>query len=100
MNGTLEEALDRLASAGYIDDFRATSGGLLARIAGTVHQPETLVIEDTVRFEGDSDPDEQVIIFALRSEEDGTRGTYTVVYGPKMEMMDARVVERLRTKTR
>jgi hypothetical protein len=95
---SLREALDRLAAAGYRDDFRATSSGLGARLAGTVFSPESMVIEEFVRFEGESDPGEEAIVFALRSEADGTRGTYTVAYGPGMDLLDVGIVERLRTK--
>lgn len=100
MTETLTDALDRFAAAGYRDDFRATSRGLRARLAGTVHLPETMIIEDLVRFEGETDPNEEAVVFALRSEKDGTRGTYTVAYGPGMDLDDIRIVERLQMKKR
>ena len=51
---TLLEALERLTTAGYRDDFRAELNGLRARLAGNLHRPESLIIEEFVRFEGET----------------------------------------------
>jgi hypothetical protein len=92
---TLTQALERLEAAGYREDFRAEEGGLRAMGSGCLHQPESLRIEEVVRFEGASDPDDQAILFALRCEEHGTRGTYVVTYGPSVDPLDAEMVRRL-----
>lgn len=94
---TLSEALERLAAAGYRDDYRAEPEGLRARFTGKLHRPESLVIEQSVRFEGESDPSEEAVVFVLRSETDGTKGTYTVAYGPGMDLGDVAMVGRLKT---
>ena len=61
---TLAQAVERLARAGYCEAFRAESGRLRAVGKGSVHDPESLVIEEIVRFEGASDPDDQAVVFA------------------------------------
>ena len=95
---TLSEALDRLVALGYTDDFCAEPDGLRARLGGTLHGPESMVIEEFVRFEGETDPSEEAIVFAIRSEKSGVKGTYTVAYGPGMDALDAEMVTRLKTK--
>ena len=94
---TLSEALRRLSVAGYADDFRAESGGLRSRSRQTVHPPEAFRVDEIVRFEGESDPDEESAVFALTLPAEGTRGTYTVTYGPMMDPLDAEMVGRFRT---
>ncbi len=91
----LSEALERLTSAGYNHDFRATSEGLRALGTGHVYDPESLIIDEVVRFEGITDPADESILFALRSDADGLRGTYAVAYGPAMEPLDVKMVRRL-----
>ncbi len=93
---TLSEAIDRLTALGYKDDFWAQSDGLRARLARTVHDPDSIIIEECVRFEGETDPSEEAILFALRCEKSGTKGTYTVAYGPGMDSLDAEMVARLK----
>ena len=94
---TVAEALRRLTSAGYPDDYRAETRGLQSRLNGTVHSPDLFRVDEVVRFEGDSDPSDESAVFALTSEADGTKGTYTVAYGPMMDALDAVMVRLLRT---
>ena len=42
-----------------------------------------MTVERVLRFEGQSDPDDEVILFAL-SEPDGRKGLYSTQYGPSM----------------
>jgi hypothetical protein len=81
---TLSEAIAALEAAGFRDAFRAEAGGLRALGAGRSFPPESLVVEDVRRFEGESDPDDMAILFALRSEAGDVRGTFTAEYGPKL----------------
>lgn len=63
---TLVEAMKRLRSSGYTHDFIASDDGNLAcRACGTTQAPEHIEIRETVRFEGDSNPDDEAILFAL-----------------------------------
>lgn len=96
LSETVSEALNRLSGAGYGDDYRTEADGLLAVVAGCLHTPEGLVIDEVVRFEGASDPDDEAIVFALRCRTHGTRGTYATSYGPNMSAVDAEMVRRLR----
>ena len=70
----LAQAVERLTVAGYCEDFRAESGRLRAVGNGSLHEPESLVIEEIVRFEGASDPEDQAVLFALRSAAPGVGG--------------------------
>jgi hypothetical protein len=92
---TLSEVLRRLADAGYTEDYRAEAQGLKGRSNGTVHPPDRFVVDEIVRFEGDSDPSDESAVFALTSAADGTRGTFTVAYGPMMDALDADIVRLL-----
>jgi hypothetical protein len=87
--------IDGLTKAGYPDTFRGESGGLRAVRAGHIHRPEDLVVESMYRFEGDSDPDDAVLVLALGCPADGCRGTYTVPYGTSMSALDGDLVERI-----
>jgi hypothetical protein len=91
----LAHAVERLTRAGYRDDFRAERGGLRAVRAGQLFEPEALVVEQVERFEGESDPGDEVVVFALSSESSGTRGTYVVTYGTYIDPIDAEMVRRL-----
>lgn len=85
----------RLSAAGYSDDFRAEAGGLRAVNAGCVHAPELMRVDEVIRFEGTSDPDDEAIVFALRCEPHGVKGTYAAPYGADVPGCDAEMLLRL-----
>ncbi len=97
---TLSQAVDRLTAHGYTDDFRAEPDGMWALVAGILYPPESLVVEEVARFEGISDPADEAIVLALHCREDGTKGTYTVPFGPGMGALDAEMMHRLRDMTK
>jgi hypothetical protein len=95
---TMQEAIERLEKRGFEIAFRALPGGELgARLEGAdeVRYPaETMRVDEIVRFEGRSDPDDEAVLFALRSP-DEVRGTFAAAYGPHMEAETVAVVEKL-----
>lgn len=91
---TEAEAIRRLESAGYVDEYLADAAGLKSHASGAAWVPESFRVDEMVRFEGESDPADESAVFALRAP-DGTKGTYTVGFGPLMDPLDAAVVRRL-----
>ena len=92
----LAHAVERLTRAGYRDDFRAERSGLRAVKEGQVYAPETMIVDEVVRFEGESDPGDEVVLYALRAGASGVRGTYVVTYGTYVAPNDAEMSKRLR----
>ncbi len=92
---TLSEAIARLEGLGFRDSFEAVDGQLRALGAARVFPPEALVVEAVVRFEGDSDPGEQAILFALRSPSGDVRGTFVAGYGVLTDPASAEIVRGL-----
>ena len=92
---TLVEAMERLRSIGYVNDFSATSGGhLRCEVCRSNHDAATISIIETVRFEGDSNPDDESILLALECE-CGALGQYTAAFGPDTPAEDALVLHSL-----
>jgi len=92
---SIAEALQRLAEAGYVDEYRAEAQGLRSRATGILLSPGAFLVDEIVRFEGDSDPSDESAVFALTSTADGAKGTYTVAFGTLMDGLDADVVRHL-----
>jgi hypothetical protein len=92
---TLAEAVERLRRAGFDDSFRPEGHALRALTADRRFQPEDLVVEDIVRFEGVSDPDDEAILFALRTRSGDVRGTWATSYGPSLPSDEAELLREL-----
>jgi hypothetical protein len=95
---SMADALKRLSALGFRHSLRAKDGKLCDRATGVAHAPETLTIAETLRFEGESDPDEQAILFAVRGPDGLPFGIYSSAFGPAMAAEDVAVVRRLGAK--
>lgn len=94
---TLSQAVDRLESRGYRKSFRAIAHGMLELPDGPKFEPESLVVDEVVRFEGVSDPEDEAVLFALRSADgqQDVRGTFVASYGVQGDPLCALAIQRL-----
>ena len=97
---TLREALARLEARGYDAEFFVRNGHFICAGCGEELDPRQIVIEDVVRFEGESDPDEEMAVYAIACGPCGRKGTYTVGFGPEMSPEDADIVVKLNDRRR
>lgn len=77
---TLSEAVNQLTSDGYKEDFQAGADHFIANYSKRIYMPFELRIIAHFRFEGDTDPDDSSIVFAIQTL-DGTKGTLVMSYG-------------------
>jgi hypothetical protein len=88
-----------LRASGYAADLWATDDGRLrCGRCGAVHDPAVLEIAQVHRFEGDSDPGEEAILFAIDAPPGCHRGIYSAAYGPEMPPSDVAIVRELRVR--
>lgn len=71
---------NRLNREGYTADFKVTNGRLCVMSTNKEYGPEEVQIVDFYRFEGESNPDDMSILYALETN-DGVRGTISNSYG-------------------
>ena len=95
---TLGAAIARLERAGYADALRASADGFLEVRTGRIHPPETLIVDEIVRFEGESDPADEAVLFALRSRDQRMRATFVATYGPSADPISGPLIKRLDTE--
>ena len=92
---TLGAAVTSLRALGYTSDFSASDEGrIVCDECGTTLDPAGMAIDHTVRFEGDSNPDDESIVLGI-SCSCGCRGVYTAGYGTSAPRADALVLRAL-----
>ena len=92
---TMLEAVARLQAAGYRLEFTALPGGRLrCGGCGEIIDASSLTVEETVRFEGDSNPDDEAILVALTMP-CGCQGLYGAAFGPSTPPDDVEVLHAL-----
>ncbi|WP_203293996.1 phosphoribosylpyrophosphate synthetase [Luteirhabdus pelagi] len=77
---TLSEAVDFFTENGYEEDFEAEDDKIIGNFSRKEYQPLDLLIIDYYRFEGATDPDDEVAVFAIKAK-DGSKGTLVMTYG-------------------
>jgi nucleotide-binding universal stress UspA family protein len=78
--GSLMDALTDLKSRGYSFDFKKEFSSLYCQELNLWIEPEKFNVDEYYRFEEDSDPDENSIVYAISSI-DGVRGVLVDAYG-------------------
>jgi hypothetical protein len=92
------EAVDRLRALGYGVDLRAAPGGhLVCPACETTFDAAAVEIDETVRFEGASNPADESILVAVTLP-CGHRGLYSAAYGAATPEVDVEALQALATR--
>ena len=78
--GTLAIVVEQLQHRGYTASFAASAAGLRVLGSDRTLPAGALTIRGYRRFEGESDPDDLAVVYAIEST-DGTRGTLVDAFG-------------------
>ena len=78
---TMVDCVNALTLQGFTENFKAKENGLEGLTSKRLYKPEEIKILNFYRFEGNSDPADNSILYAIETE-DGKRGTLIDAYGP------------------
>jgi len=78
---TLAECLNSLQSQGFETQFKAHKHGLQSLKTEKIFQPQDVKIAHYYRFEGESDPSDNSIAYAIETH-NGEKGTLVDAFGP------------------
>lgn len=95
---TVSEAVNDLIQRGYITDFELMTETecLVCHQSSTSLSPEEFTIDEIHRFEGDTDPGDEMIVYAISSEEYGLKGVVINAYGMYSDAATSKIVEKLK----
>jgi hypothetical protein len=77
---TMTGCMNKLQADGYVENFVAKEKGLEAPSNKNVYTPEQVKIVSFYRFEGESDPADNAIVYAVETN-DGIKGMLVDSYG-------------------
>lgn len=80
---TVTEAMDDLKKRGYTIDFSILTEKecLICNATASTLSPDDFEIDHFYRFEGPSDPGDQMIVYAISSKKDNIKGIVVNGYG-------------------
>ena len=93
--GTLSETINELVKLGYTYDFNIKEECLVCHRANITLSPDDFQIDQVYRFEGDSDPEYQSILYAISSTKFDVKGTLVNGYGISSDETTNQLIEKL-----
>ncbi len=91
---TISEALSGLKKRGYTIDFNLVPAGLQAGLLASPLAPDEFEITEVHRFEGESDPDDEAVVYAIESRT-GMKGVLLNGYGISADEVSNQLVKKL-----
>ena len=89
---TVTDAVEGLKQRGYVMDFNLDENCIVCH--EEKFNPEDFEIVEVYRFEGNSDPADEAIVYAIESIK-GHRGVLVNGYGPTSESMSSEMAKKL-----
>ena len=95
--GTLSETINGLIRLGYTHDFNVKDDFIVCNRTNITLSPDDFQIDHVYRFEGDSDPEYQSILYAISSTKFDVKGILVNGYGISSDEAATRLIEKLNT---
>ena len=96
--GTLSETVNGLKKDGYNFDFNMADDCIICDQTKTSLSPDDFQIDKFYRFEGDSNPDDESIVYAISSPKFGMKGVLVNGYGISADPASEKLIEKLRVR--
>lgn len=92
---TLSEVLNKLKNSGYTQDFNLSDNCLICQGNTLQIRPDEFVVDKHYRFEGQSDPGDEAIVYAISSAKHNIKGVLVNGYGISGDAMTNELVNAL-----
>ena len=93
------DALNKLSQKGYKNGFKLRDKFLESLGSGKKYRPEDLCIVEYHRFEGETNPSDMSVVFALRSK-NAEKGTVVSSYGTYANMSLISFLDKVKIQDR
>ena len=92
---TVTEAVKGLKERGYSVDFNIAFDKLVCSDNKICLQPDEFEIKEVHRFEGDSNPDDEDVVYALESKDGKHKGVITSAFGLYADPVSNKIIQKL-----
>lgn len=93
---SLADTLRKIQSKGYGENLTSKVDHFEARSGEIKLYPVDFKVDEIVRFENTSDPDDQAILYAVSSEKKGVKGIFVESFGVYNEELSPEMTECLK----
>lgn len=94
---TMSEAVNDLVKRGYDHDFNIEKESLVCRAKNVSLANSEFEIDEIYRFEGDTDPGDENVVYAISSRQKGVKGVLVNAFGTYADQESAEIVSKLKS---
>jgi hypothetical protein len=92
---TVTDTLKELKRRGYTVDFNIAFDKIICSNNKILLNPDEFEIVEVFRFEGDTNPSDEDVVYALESKDGNVKGTMTSAYGMYAETISNEMIKKL-----
>lgn len=92
---TLSEAITLLQQEGYTEDLNVQTNCIECKNLQLKLAPDDFVVDKFYRFEGDTDPDDEEVVYAISSITHNIKGTLVNAFGKDADEMSSEIMKKL-----
>ncbi|MCY7422972.1 MAG: hypothetical protein LH478_14665 [Chitinophagaceae bacterium] len=95
---TVSESLTELKLRGFTTDFNLAFDNIKCSDTGVCLLPSQFEIVEHYRFEGNTDPADEAVVYAIASKDDSMKGVLVSAYGAYSEQISDDMIKMLSVK--
>jgi hypothetical protein len=92
---TVVEALNGLKAKGYTTDFNIAFDKLICTDKKHILKPDEFEIVETYRFEGETNPSDEDVVYAIESKDGNIKGVITSAFGLYADSVSNEMIQKL-----
>jgi hypothetical protein len=92
---TVSNALNSLKARGYTKDFNIAFDKLICNETNECLNPHEFEITEVYRFEGESNPSDEAVVYAIESKDEKMKGSLVNAYGIYADVISDDMVKKL-----
>ena len=92
---TVSSALNSLKARGYTKDFNIAFDKLICHETNDLLNPHEFEITEVYRFEGESNPSDEAVVYAVESKEGKIKGVIVNAYGLYADPISDEMIKKL-----
>jgi len=94
--GTLSQTINALRKEGYSLDFNLHDDGVICHTKDHHLTADEFEIDAVYRFDGQTDPDDEAVVYAISSEKYNIKGVLVNGYGVYNDEFSTALIEKLK----
>ncbi len=92
---TVTQAIAHLKERGYVLDFNLAFDQLRCEANGVCLSPAAFEITETYRFEGDTNPSDEDVVYAIAAKDGSYKGVLSSAYGMYADALSTDMLQKI-----